>query len=131
MYFGTNTLLINKDEENTVCAENAYFDVKNRGCTGFPFERDLPVVYSVVNNVQHGHQMILQHFSQSQMTLQGPDYEPQILSYWLSDDAQVSERFLEGRRQRNMVVFDPVFMGDGKKYNFTMNLHDERHHNFF
>ena len=63
MYFGTNTILINKDVENTVCAENAYFDVQNRGCTGFPFERDLPVVYSVVNNVQHGHQMILQHFS--------------------------------------------------------------------
>ena len=62
--------LIPSDKQNIVCAVDTYFDPEKQLCTRYPYSKDVSILYMVVNNVQHGHQMILQQMARSSMFLQ-------------------------------------------------------------
>ena len=51
--------LLARDPTNVICATDTYFDPSVQRCTRFPYSSDLSLVYTVVNNVQNGHQMVL------------------------------------------------------------------------
>ena len=63
-----------------------FFDAAGKGYTPFPYTSDVPIVYRVVNSVQHGHQMILQKdFGHSIRALPG-EYQPQLDTFWFVDN---------------------------------------------
>ena len=71
--------------------------------------------------------MILTTFSQSIMTLPGK-YQPSLEPRWSVDNSEVFNKFIKGRANSNLFNFDPIYMGDGKKYQFRLNLIDKKHH---
>lgn len=52
--------LIDANETNLICATDTYFDFDRQTCTRYPYTSEPSLVYLVSNNVQHGHQMILE-----------------------------------------------------------------------
>ena len=52
---GNNTVIIPADGNNVVCAQDMYFNPVSMNCTRNPFTTNIPIVYLVTNNVQHGH----------------------------------------------------------------------------
>ena len=108
-----------------------FFDADGKGCTPFPYTSNVPIIYRVVNSVQHGHQMILQKdFGHSIMALPG-EYQPQLNSLWTIDNQQVFGLYLEGRQDLGMLSFDAIYMGDGNAYKFRTMLTDAKNHEFF
>jgi hypothetical protein len=120
------------DGDNVVCAANMYFDFDSKACTVFPFPDGIPIVYRVVNSVQHGHQMILSRdFGYTQSALPGI-YQPEIGSFWtVRDDSEVTKNYLQGRQSLPMLSFDAIYMGDGEEYLFEIRLTDKKTHNFY
>ena len=119
------------DGGNLVCAGDMFFDAAGKGCTPFPYTSNVPIIYRVVNSVQHGHQMILQKdFGHSIRALPG-EYQPQLNTFWFIQDEQVFRLYLEGRQDLGMLSFDAIYMGDGNEYKFRTMLTDAKHHEFY
>ena len=83
---GTMSKIIPSDGDNRVCAQEMFFNPETKKCTRFPFSSEIPIIYIVQNNVQHGHQMLLMRFTQSTMTLAGNKYQPRLSPYWTVDN---------------------------------------------
>ena len=70
------------DIGNLICASDTYFDPEAEMCTRYPYsEKGISIVYLVNNNVQHGHNMILQTIAYSSMFLPG-NYQPKSRLQW-------------------------------------------------
>ena len=50
---------VEADGDNLVCSVDMYFNYDEKACTSFPYTSDIPLVYRVINSIQHGHQMIV------------------------------------------------------------------------
>jgi hypothetical protein len=88
------------------------------------------MAYLVTNNVQHGHQIKLQSYVDSAMALPGM-YQPKLMKTWNVGNEQVQEKFLVGREHMSSFSLDPVYMGDGNAYVFSLKLVDDQYHQFF
>ena len=90
----TGVTYVMSDGDNLVCSADMFFDSVEKKCTGFPYRTDIPIVYRVVNSVQHGHQMILSRdFAYSPMALPG-SYQPRLSSWWQVNDEEVDAIYL-------------------------------------
>ena len=134
-------LMDKPDLKNLICASDTYFDPEVRKCTRYPYsEKGISIVYFVNNNVQHGHNMILQTIAYSSMFLPG-NYQPKSRLQWSiapgdqeDTDEQiqaVKQKYLDGNNEKSYYNFDPIFMGDFNEYNFQLSINDEEKHNFF
>ena len=68
--------LLPTDPYNLICPVDTYFNSELQKCTRFPYTKDPSMVYMVTNNIQHGHQMVLERRLQSTMKLPGPKFQP-------------------------------------------------------
>ena len=66
--------LLQADDTNIICATDTYYDFDSQSCTRYPYTSEPTIVYRVSNNVQHGHQMILEKISKSTMFLPGDQF---------------------------------------------------------
>ena len=48
---GIDTMYIESDGDNLVCAQEMFFDISTRMCTRFPYKDDFSIAYLVTNNV--------------------------------------------------------------------------------
>ena len=58
-------------------------------------------------------------------------YQPQLMKTWNVGNEQVQEKFLVGREHMSSFSLDPVYMGDGNAYVFSLKLVDDQYHQFF
>lgn len=66
------------------------------------------------------------------MFLPGDQFQPTTRSTWsIIDNPIVESKYLSENNTRNKYNFDPIFMGDGKKYNFKIDVVDVKGHKFF
>lgn len=83
-----NMLLTKSDGLNLICASDTYFNPLDQRCTRYPYTKHgISIVYYVENNVQHGHNMILETIIRSPMFLPGDFYQPQTRLQWSVDNA--------------------------------------------
>lgn len=61
-------------------------------CTRYPFTEDPTIVYTVVNNVQHGHQMNIERLFQSTMSLPGK-FQPDTKTKWSVANKAVADKY--------------------------------------
>ena len=66
--------LLPTDNKNTICATDTYFDYAIQKCSRYPYAGEVSIIYTVVNNVQHGHQMLVEYLYLSNMFLPGLAY---------------------------------------------------------
>ena len=122
--------LLPTDLSNIICAPDTYFNPENQKCTRYPFTKDPSIVYMVVNNVQHGHKMIIERLFQSDMTLPGEKFQPKTKTKWSVANETVAQKYFRDG-ERDSYELDPIFMGDYKSYQFQINVNDFAKHNFF
>lgn len=86
-------LLGQSDNQNLICASDTYFSPMEQKCTRYPFTKEgVSMVYYVINNVQHGHNMILETIIRSPMFL--PDkFQPETLVKWSVDKPALQEAY--------------------------------------
>ena len=124
--------LLPTDNKNTICATDTYFDYAIQKCSRYPYTGEVSIIYTVVNNVQHGHQMIVEYSYLSNMFLPGEAYQPQIKAKWsMIGAAEVEEKYLKSDPTKQQYEFDPIFMGDFKAYKFKLEMNDYKKHNFY
>ena len=51
----SDVMFVASDGGNIVCSGDMFFNAEEKKCTTFPYSIDVPIVYRVVNSVQHGH----------------------------------------------------------------------------
>ena len=102
-----------------------YFDFSTMNCTRYPYKSNFPMAYLVTNNVQHGHQMKIKSYVESTMALPG-EFQPQVFRTWDVGNEEVKDKFLVGREHFSQFALDPVYMGDGKAYKFSLSLLDDK-----
>ena len=118
------------DGKNIICATDTYFEPKNQVCTRYPFRNNVEIIYYVENDVQNGHKMILEQIGTTESFLPGKVWQPQLRTVWDFNNAEIESKYLQNKTA-NPLSFDPIFMGDFKRYNFTVNISDMKDHNFF
>ena len=118
------------DGKNIICATDTYFEPKYQVCTRYPFRNNVEIIYYVENDVQNGHKMILEQIGTTESFLPGKVWQPQLRTVWDFNNAEIESKYLQNKTA-NPLSFDPIFMGDFKRYNFTVNISDMKDHNFF
>ena len=50
-----DVMFVESDGGNIVCSGDMFFNADEKKCTTFPYATDVPIVYRVINDIQHGH----------------------------------------------------------------------------